>query len=97
MPGLPVATITATYVPLNAVGRRVPAKQAVKFRVLIRPASAPRMSRMVGTQREAIELVHHFNPLGMGVSISDRRYRNARWSSSISVSSGRSRTRWRPI
>lgn len=48
------ATITATYVP-----------HGDKWRVLIRPANAPRLSRVVVPEQEAIDLVRHFNRLGM--------------------------------
>jgi integrase len=48
------ATITATYV---AYGK--------KFQVLVRPANHARVSRVVRTEEEARDLVHHFNRLGM--------------------------------
>jgi integrase len=48
------ATITATY-----------AAHGDRFRVYIRPAHAPRMTRVVATEAEARELTHHFNRLGM--------------------------------
>jgi integrase len=53
------ATVTATYV-----------KHGPSWRVLIRPANAKRVSRVVDTESEAIELVRHFNRLGLaGVDI----------------------------
>ena len=48
------STITATYV---RHGRR--------WRVLIRPVNAPRITRVVATEKDAIDLVRHFNRLGM--------------------------------
>jgi integrase len=48
------ATVTATYV---RHGRR--------WRVLIRPLTAPRISRVVATEQEAKDLVHFFNRRGM--------------------------------
>ena len=48
------STITATYV---RYGRR--------WRVLIRPVNAPRITRVVATEKDAIDLVRHFNRLGM--------------------------------
>src|SRR2546428_1833176 len=50
------ATITATYV------WRPDRK---KFRVLIRPANGPRLTRHVRTEQDAIDLVRHFNRLGI--------------------------------
>jgi len=53
------ATVTATHV-----------KYGPRWRVLIRPANARRLSRVVETQDEAIELVRHFNRLGLaGVDV----------------------------
>ena len=55
------ATVTATYV---RHGRR--------WRVLIRPLIGRRLSRVVDTQIEAVELVRHFNRLGLaGVDIAE--------------------------
>lgn len=48
------ATITATYIAHGA-----------KFRVLIRPANAKRLTRVVDTEQDAIDLVRHFNRLGL--------------------------------
>ena len=48
------ATITASYV-----------KHGKKWRVLIRPANAPRITRVVRTEQDAKDLVRHFNRLGM--------------------------------
>ena len=52
-------TITATYV------WRPDRK---KFRVLVRPAKGPRLTRHVRTEQDAIDLVRHFNRLGMSVA-----------------------------
>jgi len=49
-----VATVTATYV-----------RRGKRFRVLIRPAAGPRISRSVRTEADAIALVRHFNRLGL--------------------------------
>jgi len=48
------ATITATYIA-----------HGTKFRVLIRPANAKRLTRVVDTEQDAIDLVRHFNRLGL--------------------------------
>jgi integrase len=48
-------TITATYVRWRRS----------KWRVLIRPANAPRITRVVETEEDAIDLVRHFNRLGL--------------------------------
>ncbi len=48
------ATITASYV-----------KHGKKWRVLIRPANARRITRVVPTEQDAKDLVRHFNRLGM--------------------------------
>lgn len=48
------ATISATYRPLKS-----------RFQVLIRPVNARRITRMVSTQQDAIDLVRHFNRLGL--------------------------------
>src|SRR2546422_412019 len=49
-----LATITATYV-----------RRGKRFRVLIRPAGGPRISRAVRTEVDAFALVRHFNRLGL--------------------------------
>ena len=64
---LGAATITATYV-----------KHGRKWRVLIRPAGGPRVTRVVTTEQDAKDLVRHFNRLGMagvnlGQAIADAR------------------------
>jgi integrase len=48
------ATITASYV-----------KHGKKWRVLIRPVNARRITRVVRTEQDAKDLVRHFNRLGM--------------------------------
>jgi len=48
------ATITASYI-----------KHGKKWRVLIRPVHAPRITRVVRTEQDAKDLVRHFNRLGM--------------------------------
>ncbi len=48
------ATITATYV-----------RHGKKWRVLIRPVNAPRITRVVVSEQDAKDLVRHFNRLGM--------------------------------
>jgi len=48
------ATITATYV-----------RHGKKWRVLIRPINARRITRVVSTEQDAKDLVRHFNRLGM--------------------------------
>src|SRR5688572_5187873 len=56
-----LATITATYV-----------RRGKRFRVLIRPAGGPRISRAVKTEADAIALVRHFNRLGLaGVDLGE--------------------------
>lgn len=56
-----VATVTATYV-----------KHGPRWRVLIRPVNAKRVSRVVESEQEAIELVRHFNRLGLaGVDVGE--------------------------
>lgn len=56
-----LATITATYV-----------RRGKRFRVLIRPARGPRISRAVKTEADAIALVRHFNRLGLaGVDLGE--------------------------
>jgi integrase len=54
MRGVRVATISATWVPFGD-----------KFRVLIRPANHPRLSRVVPTKQDAVDLSQHFNRLGL--------------------------------
>lgn len=55
------ATVTATYV-----------RRGKRFRVFIRPADGPRISRSVRTEADAIALVRHFNRLGMaGVDLTE--------------------------
>ena len=55
------ATVTATYV-----------RRGKRFRVFIRPAAGPRISRSVRTEADAIALVRHFNRLGMaGVDLTE--------------------------
>jgi integrase len=53
-PVVGAATITATYV-----------RHGKKWRVLIRSVNAPLITRVVPTQQDAIDLVRHFNRLGM--------------------------------
>ena len=48
------ATITATYV-----------RHGKKWRVLIRPVNAARITRVVPTEQDAKDLARHFNRLGM--------------------------------
>ncbi len=48
------ATITATY-----------RREGRGFQVLVRPKNARRFTRMVKTEQDAKDLVHHFNRLGM--------------------------------
>ncbi len=48
------ATITATYV-----------RHGRKWRVLIRPVNTSRITRVVSSEKDAIDLVRHFNRLGM--------------------------------
>src|SRR5262245_57129733 len=48
------ATITASYI-----------KHGKKWRVLIRPVNARRITRVVRTEQDAKDLVRHFNRLGM--------------------------------
>ena len=52
---LGAATITATYIKHGKEN----------WRVLIRPAGAPRITRVVHTEQDAKDLVRHFNRLGM--------------------------------
>jgi integrase len=54
MRGVRVATISATYV-----------EHGDKYRVLIRPANCDRLSRVVTTEQDAVDLVRHFNRLGL--------------------------------
>jgi hypothetical protein len=48
------ATITATCV-----------RHGKKWRVLIRPVNVPRITRVVSSHQDAVDLVRHFNRLGM--------------------------------
>ncbi len=48
------ATITATYI-----------RHGKRWRVLIRPVNASRITRVVRTEQDAKDLVRHFNRLGM--------------------------------
>jgi hypothetical protein len=62
---LGAATITATYIKHE---QKRHGKQ--NWRVLIRPASGSRITRVVQTEQDAQDLVRHFNRLGMaGVDI----------------------------
>ncbi len=70
--GVGAATITATY-----------SRHGKRWRVFIRPANAPRLTRVVATEQHAKELVRYFNRLGMagedlGRALAEARVQNDR-------------------